>query len=246
MNRQDIKFINSIHKRAAKFLYKQKLLKKDDRILIGLSGGKDSLVMLEVLAECKRHLPFSIELIAAHIKADSIGYQIDLDYLDKICNQCQIRMLIREIDIILTRNSKKSPCFVCSWHRRKELFRLSKELKCNKIALGHHMDDALETLFLNMIYHGSVSSLPEKLTMFNQRIELIRPLLHFSRDELSRFALLRGFKSEEKTCKYANESQRTKIKDLLQDISRLNDNSRINLFRAMSNIYNEYLPGKTD
>jgi len=155
-------------------------------------------------------------------------------------------MFIREVDFDLTRNRKKSPCFVCSWYRRKELFKLSKELKCNKIALGHHMDDALETLFLNMIFHGSVSSLPEKLSMFNKRIELIRPLLHFTNEELGKYAFLKGFKSEEKTCNYANEVQRSRIKELLQDIYCLNARARVNIFRAMSNIYTEYLPGKTD
>lgn len=235
-----------MHKRAAKVLYKQKLLCRNDRILIGLSGGKDSLALLEVLAECKKHLPFSIELTAVHIKADSVGYLIDLDYLEMMCSKFQITMLVRDIDIDLAKNSKKSACFVCSWHRRKELFRLSKELKCNKIALGHHMDDALETLFLNMIFHGSVSSLPEKLTMFDKRIELIRPLLRFTRDELNRFAFLRGYKPEERSCKFADEAQRTKIKKLLADISLLNSCAKINMFRAMSNIYNEYLPGNID
>ena len=108
MSRQDIKYINSIQKRAARYIFKQNLLKKNDRILIGLSGGGDSLVLIEVLAECRIHLPFPIELIAVHIKADAVGYQIDLDFLDNICSKYQIKMTVREIHIDLKRSIKKS------------------------------------------------------------------------------------------------------------------------------------------
>jgi tRNA 2-thiocytidine biosynthesis protein TtcA len=223
-------------------IHKYDLIRENDRILVGLSGGKDSMILLEALAEIKKHLPFSCELVAIHVTATNIGYEMDTDYLQKMCDDLAIPLHLKEIEVDLTAKTDKSPCFVCSWHRRKTIFAKSKELDCNKVALGHHKDDALETMLLNMIFHGSYSSLPQKLSMFEGRIELIRPLLMIPEEELADYARLRSFQQHDKDCPYEDTTRRDSVKELVNLIEKMNKGARKNMFRAMDNFYPEYLP----
>jgi tRNA(Ile)-lysidine synthase TilS/MesJ len=140
-------------------------------------------------------------------------------------------------------NPKKAPCFVCSWHRRKRLFELTKELKCNKLALGHHMDDALETLLMNMIYHGSISSMPASLKMFGGRMQLIRPLIELTNQEMLDVANERAYPKLKNICPYGDDTKRSGVKALIESMASMNQHARKNLFRSMSSIFSEYLPG---
>lgn len=223
-------------------LNEHQLIKADDRVLVGLSGGKDSMILLEALADRRRHLPFNFQIFAVHVSATNIGYEMDTDYLEKFCAELEIPLYLEEIEVDLTIDPKKSPCFICSWNRRKRIFELSKELDCNKVALGHHKDDAIQTVLMNMIYHGSISSLPQKLSMFDGRIRLIRPLLFIPEKELTYYATLRSFKKQEKSCPYDDTTKRESIKELIRQMDRLNRNARRNIFQSMDNIYEEYLP----
>ena len=152
--------------------------------MIGLSGGKDSLILVEALANLKRRLPGTIKLFAIHVDIQNIEYKTDVQYLKKFCNHAGVEFLLKRFSIKMDPGGKKGICFLCSLNRRKAIFKSTQEMKCNKIAFGHHMDDALETLFMNMIYHGSISSLPYKFSMFDGRVEVIRPLLELTNDEL--------------------------------------------------------------
>ncbi|MBL7112869.1 MAG: tRNA 2-thiocytidine(32) synthetase TtcA [Bacteroidales bacterium] len=218
------------------------MISENDRVLVGLSGGKDSMILLEALADVKKHLPYSFDLMAIHVTAINVGYEMDTDYLQNICDDIAIPLHLEEIEVDLSVKPDKSPCFVCSWHRRKAIFAKSKELDCNKVALGHHKDDALETMLLNMIFHGSYSSLPQKLAMFEGRIELIRPLLMIPEEELSEYARLRSFQQQDKSCHYEDTTRRESVRDLINLIEKMNKGARKNMFRAMDNLYPEYLP----
>ena len=155
----------------------QNLISEGDHILVGLSGGKDSMILLEALAERLSAVPFDFSITAAHVEAMGIGYEINREKLASFCDRLDIPLHYRSIEPNLEKDPSKTACFICSWHRRKELFKLTKELNCNKLALGHHRNDAIETLLMNMIYHGSISSLPYTLDMFEGRIRLIRPMM---------------------------------------------------------------------
>ena len=242
MQDKNLRYIENIKKRVGRTLYNYKLIQSGDNVLIGLSGGKDSIVLIEILAQLIKHLPFPCNLMAVHIQADVLGYEIDIDFLKSVCKNLNVPLYLRKIEIDFSKNKKKSPCFICSWLRRKELFKLTKELNCNKLALGHHMDDAIETLLLNMIYHGSVSSLPEKLTMLDGRIDIIRPLLHLTNGEILKYAQIRKFKQETKLCIYSNSNKRDEVKKIINDIQHLHDKAKVNIFRSMYNAFPEYLP----
>jgi tRNA 2-thiocytidine biosynthesis protein TtcA len=238
------KQFEKISRKVGKALQEYRMIEAGDRVLVGLSGGKDSMILLEALADRKRHLPFDFGLFAVHVSAGNIGYEMDTAYLQRFCSGLQVPLYLEEIEVDLAVDPKKAPCFVCSWNRRKRIFEMTRELDCNKVALGHHRDDAIETVLLNMIYHGSISSLPQSLTMFDGRIRLIRPLLHIPEKELSEYAALRTFRKQEKTCPYDGTTKREAIRDLIRQIDNMSGDARRNIFNSMDNIYREYLPKK--
>ncbi len=238
------KQFEKISRKVGKILQEHRLIAGGDRVLVGLSGGKDSMILLEALADRKKHLPFNFQLFAVHISATSIGYEMDTGYLQQFCSELNIPLYLEEIEVDLSVDPKKTPCFICSWTRRKRIFELSKKLDCNKVAFGHHKDDAIQTLLLNMIYHGSISSLPQNLSMFEGRIRLIRPMLFIPEKELTYYATLRSFRKQEKSCPYQGTTKREEIKDLIRQMDKLSRDARRNIFNAMENICEEYLPGK--
>ena len=238
------KQFEKISRKVGHDLQEYTLIEEGDRVLVGLSGGKDSMILLEALADRKRHLPFDFRLFAVHVSARGIGYEMDTAYLQQFCEGLEVPLYLEEIEVDPSKDPKKTPCFICSWSRRKRIFEMTKKLDCNKVALGHHKDDAIQTVLLNMIYHGSISSLPEKLSMFNGRIRLIRPLLHIPEKELSYYAGMRTFRKQEKSCPYEGSTKREEIRDLIRKMDRLNRNARRNIFNAMDNICAEYLPKK--
>lgn len=238
------KHIKKIFKKTGKIIYDYELLKPNDKVLVALSGGKDSLIMLETLAEREKSLPFKIELIAVHIHIDNVGYKTNVPFLESFCSELDVPLHVDHFDIDLDQDPKKSKCFICSWNRRKRIFELTKELKCNKLAFGHHLDDALETLFMNMMYHGSISSLPQKFSMFEGRVEVIRPLLNISEEELIKFTEIRKYPKDLKSCPHEDKTKRKKTREFIEMMHQHYDRSKLNIFRAMDNIYEEYLPKK--
>lgn len=229
-------------KKVGSSLKKYRLLQHDDTILIGLSGGKDSLFLLESMADRIKHLPFTVKLMACHVHIHEVGYKVDQEYLGNLCKQYDIPFYFEEMSVNLTADPKKAPCFVCSWHRRKRLFELTKKLNCNKLALGHHMDDALETLMMNMIYHGSISSLPASLTMFEGRMRLIRPLIELSNNEMVEVARERQYPILKEHCPYGDDTKRSEVRNLIDCMNNMHIHARKNVFRSMSNSFPEYLP----
>ena len=218
------------------------LIREGDHILVGLSGGKDSMILLEALAERLRAVPFNFDLSAAHIEATGIGYEINREKLSSFCEGLKIPLHYRTIEPDLEKDPTKTACFICSWHRRKELFNLTRELNCNKLALGHHRNDAIETLLMNMIYHGSISSLPYSLSMFEGRIQLIRPMMDLDERMLDEYARLNELVKVEKSCPQEDRTQRENIGRLLKQVEDLHGKGPFNIFKSMDKIFEEYLP----
>ncbi len=238
---EDVKFTSNLKKRIWRSIRKQKLVSEGDKIMVALSGGKDSLVLLETLAAHSKRLPFKIDIVACHVLIENMGYQTDIDFLQAYCDSLNVEFYLEKFEIDLENQKKKSPCFICSWNRRKSLFYLTKKLDCNKLALGHHMDDAVETLFLNMIYHGSISSMPFSVDMFDGRLKIIRPMLEVPEKDLISYSILKNLPKEIKQCKY-EDTKRKIIKSQLEDINKLYKNGIKNIFRSLDNIYSDYLP----
>lgn len=236
------RFISSIEREVGKCINRYNLIQGDDRVLVGLSGGKDSLVLLETLANRRKRLPVDYHIIAAYVHLRGIGYESDTSFLESFCRSLNVSFRIIDVEAEISAQADKSICFLCSWHRRKQLFDLAADENCGKIALGHHMNDAAETLLMNMIFSGSISSMPPALELFSGRIKLIRPLSLLSEDKIIEYAKIRKFPEQAKICPWSNQSQRAEIKKLISMISDMDNNALSNIYKSMSNIHNEYLP----
>ena len=139
------------------------LIDEGDHLLIGLSGGKDSLALVELLGRRSRIFAPRFTLTAAHIRMSNIGYHSDTAALREHCARFGIEYVERETAFDPSSDRRKTPCFLCSWYRRKALFDIARERGCSKIALGHHQDDLFETLLMNMAFQGSFATMPPRL-----------------------------------------------------------------------------------
>ena len=228
--------------RIGKAIGTYNLIRENDKILVAISGGKDSLVMLDVLATQLGFLNISYDLEAIHVQMEDIPGETDTDYIQEFCNARDVPLHFETARAGITQNAKKSPCFACAWNRRKQVFFKSKDLGCNKIAFGHHTDDALETLLMNMTYHGEYSSMPPRLSMFKGEFEIIRPAILTKAKEMERYTQIHNIREAEGNCPYGDTSKREEFREIIGKMSGMHKRAKENLFRAMSNIYQDYLP----
>ena len=231
-----------IGQRFNKGVVKYRLIDDDDKILVGLSGGKDSLALLELLAKRSRILKPKFSVVAVHVSMSNIPYQADLEYLRSYAEDLGVKFIHYETSFDPSTDTRKSPCFLCSWNRRKALFTVAKEEGCNKIALGHHMDDILETLLMNITFQGAFSTMPPKLMMKKFDMTIIRPMCLVHESDLEEMASVRGFKKQIKNCPYETQSNRTDMKGVLKQLEALNPEARYSLWGSMTNVQEELLP----
>lgn len=222
------------------------MLEDGDKILVALSGGKDSLTLLQLMAERSRIFKPRISIIAAHVTMVNIPYKANIGYLKEFCKSLGVELHILESGFDASTDTRKSPCFLCSWNRRKALFTLAQERGCNKIALGHNMDDFIETMLMNVTFQGAFSAMAPVMKMEKFPITVIRPLCLVNENDVEEYAKESNFPQQIKNCPYEDSSNRKAMKDLLAHLERLNPEARYNLWGAMSNIQTELLPPKID
>lgn len=238
--------LRRLERRFLKGVVEYGLIADGDRILIGLSGGKDSLALVELLARRMKIFKPKFSVVAAHVVMRNIPYQSDVDYLQSYVESWGIPFVLYETEFDASTDTRKSPCFLCSWNRRKALFTVAKEQGCNKIALGHHMDDILETLLMNITFQGAFGTMPPKLVMRKFDMTIIRPMCLVHEADLQELAQLRGFRKQLKNCPYEHESHRSEMKGVLKQLERMNPEARYSLWGSMSNVQSELLPVKEE
>ncbi len=239
---QEEKLVRRIGNRFNKGVVEYGLIGEGDRILVGLSGGKDSLALLELLAKRSRILKPRFSVVAAHVVMRNIPYQSDLDYLEGYARELGVPFITAETSFDAATDTRKSPCFLCSWNRRKALFTVAREQGCNKIALGHHMDDILQTLLMNMTFQGAFSTMPPKLVMRKFDMTLIRPMCLVHEADLLELAAVRNYRKQVKNCPNESASHRSKMKEVLKALETMNPEARYSLWGSMSNVQQELLP----
>ena len=227
------------------------LIADGDHVLVGLSGGKDSLALVEFWGKRAQVYVPRFKVTAVHVRVKERDYHSDLSYLEDFCARVRVPLIIRDTEIgdeVIRREGdevkgkEKHPCFLCSWYRRKALFDVAQELGCNKIALGHHKDDLVETLLMNLIFQGSVATIPPLLQMEKMPIEMIRPLCLIEEKEIQEYAELSGYEKQVKLCPLEKVSNRAEVKRLLTQLEGLNPHVRDSIWGAMENIKSDYLP----
>lgn len=242
LSKADKKILQKIQSKFVKAINDYGLIEDNDHILIGLSGGKDSLALVELLGERMKMIVPRFKLTAVHISVENIPYQSDLKYLKTYSEQFNIPFVHHSTRFDDTIETNKSTCFLCSWQRRKTLFEIAEKLNCNKIALEHHLDDIAETLLLNLVYQGSFSSIPPKLKMNKSNMTIIRPLALILEKEMKEMERIRGFQKQIKNCPHEKDSSRRNAKSLITELEKWNPNVRQNLWAAMENVKTDYLP----
>jgi tRNA 2-thiocytidine biosynthesis protein TtcA len=193
------------------------LIEEGDRILAAVSGGKDSLTMLNFLCENQKRSHLKYNVVAIHIKTDfHCGACVHREILTEIFDKLKVKYAFKDIKVLDSKG--KTNCFWCSWNRRKILFQTAKEMSCNKIAFGHHKDDIVETTLLNLFYNGEISGMKARQELFKGEIIIIRPLSYVSEDLIKRVAKERGFPEQLCQCPFGATSKRKLVKNILKQL----------------------------
>lgn len=235
-------FIELVKNKLAKAISDYKLITDGDRILVALSGGKDSLCLLENLVDFQKFKRFKFEIEVIHINITDMDYEIDKELMLEFCSRLGVKINFVNTFADIEGRGKKSACFICSRNRRKTMFQYANDNNFNKIAFGHHMDDAVETLIINMVYHANAASLPASLSMFSGEIKIIRPLILLSNKQTTEYSKIKNFPPLKKVCPYDDKTMRTNARNIIKSMELINPNVRPNILKSLKNIDYELLP----
>ncbi len=241
------KFKKSIWCKFTKAINEYELVKPNDRIAVCISGGKDSMLMAKLFQELKRHdkFPFEVKFLVM-----DPGYSPEnRRVIEDNARSMDIPVHIFESDIFdSVYNIEKNPCYICARMRRGYLYNHAKELGCNKIALGHHFDDVIETILMGMLYGGQVQTMMPKLHSTNfDGMELIRPLYLVREADIKHWRDYNGLHFIQCACKFTDTcttcapdsrtvSKRMEIKNLIAELKKVNPQVEKNIFRSVENV----------
>lgn len=229
-----------LNKRTGKAIYDYKMISDNDKVLIGVSG-QDSLALASILKFRLTYLPIKYTLEAVHVEMDRRNSGIIKGFLKKLGIKCRV------IKVNFKKNKKfldKTECFWCSWKRREAIFKLAVKLGCGKIAFGHHLDDMLETLLLNMFYQGEISVMPPKLKMFKGKFHIIRPFSYAEKKHIRKYSEVNRIPAMPYECPLGKTTNRALMRRIIEMAGKTSPRAKENLFRSMTNIHKDYLPIK--
>lgn len=209
------------------------LLEDGDRILIGISGGKDSLELTRLLSQRAKIFKPHIEVEAAHVIMDNIPYETDRTYLQDFCTECDIKLHILHAKFDESTDPRKTKCFLCAWNRRKTLFEFAEKEGFNKIALGHHMDDILVTFLMNLTFEGSRQTIKPILKLEHYPLSIIRPLCLVHEAQIQAVAKDLNFQKLKASCPFEEVTKRAIMEKELHRLEEINPEARYSLWHAI-------------
>ena len=235
------KFRKKLWCRFARSIDEYELVKDGDKIAVCISGGKDSFLLAKLFQELRRHgrIDFELEFIVMNP-----GYNKEnLDLIKSNLSLLNIPAHIFDSNIfdVVDDYGNNSPCYLCARMRREALYSKAKELGCNKIALGHHFNDVIETIMLNVLYAGEYKTMMPKLKSKNfPGLELIRPMYYVKEEDIVAWVKYNGLKFINCACKLTsrseNDGKRKEIKNLISELKKINENVDINILRSSENV----------
>jgi len=211
------------------------LIEEGDRIAVGVSGGKDSLTLLRLLIQRKSYAEKKYEVGAVHTVSDMrCKGCVHKKILEGIFKEYNIHYGFENITVSIGKDGRKvaPSCFWCSWNRRKAIFLWAQKHGYNKVAFGHHQDDILETIFLNLFFHSNLETMEPKVRFFQGVITVIRPLVYIREKDIIDFVKLTDFPTQMCSCPNNENSKRKKVKDLLKQIEPEVKYFRNNVWKA--------------
>ena len=210
------------------------MIEEGDRIAVGVSGGKDSLALLEVLAQMRVFYPKKYEVFAVTV---DMGFEgADFSEIEEFCRRIKVKYKIVKTDIakiIFDVRRESNPCSLCAKMRRGSLHAAAQELACNKVALGHHYDDAIETFMMNLFFEGRLGCFSPKSYLSNRKLTLIRPLLYAQEKDVLYFTRRRSLPVMTSLCPEDHATERENMKNLLTELERTNKGLKHRIFTAM-------------
>ena len=218
-----------------KAVERYKLIENGDKIAVGLSGGKDSLVLLKALKMFQRFGVYDYEIVA--VTVDIYSGKEGYEDLYEFCNELGVELVVEKTDIsqiVFDERKEKNPCSLCAKMRRGALNSVASRLGCNKIALGHHLQDVIETFFLSLLYEGRLSTMKPKSYMSNSKMTLIRPL--FLTHEKSIKSVSKDFPVKKSKCPADKNSKRQDIEKLIENINELIPDSKKRIESAIISV----------
>ncbi|MEI3214129.1 MAG: ATP-binding protein [Lachnospiraceae bacterium] len=239
------KFRKTIWCRFTKAIREYELVKEGDKVAVCISGGKDSMLMAKLFQELKRHNKFPFEVVFLVMEP---GYSPEnRQIIENNAKKLNIPVTIFESDIFESVfNIEKSPCYLCARMRRGYLYHKAQELGCNKIALGHHYDDVIETILMGMLYGAQVQTMMPKLHSTNfEGMELIRPLYLVREDDIKKWRDYNDLHFIQCACKFTdtcttcggeNASKRVEVKNLIRQLKETNPFVESNIFKSVENV----------
>ena len=210
------------------------MIDEGDRIAVGVSGGKDSLALLATLAEMRRFYPKKYEIVAVTVDMGFEGG--DFSEIQKFCDSLGVKYVVEPTQIakiIFDVRKESNPCSLCAKMRRGSLHAAAVREGCNKVALGHHYDDAVETFMMNLFFEGRLGCFSPKSYLSNRKITLIRPLLYATEKDVNYFANKRALPIQTSLCPEDKHTERENMKQLLASIERENKGVKHRIFNAM-------------
>lgn len=223
-----------VNHKITKALKEFSMIEENDRILIAASGGKDSTVLLLELANRYKILPRNITLTVIYIQSD-FGDLAPLSLLQDLQKKINLTIAFHFLKINISgrlKENRKLNCFWCATQRRTELLNFAIKNHYNKIALGHHMDDIIETMLLNMLYKGEISGMAPVLKYDKYPVSIIRPLCYCEEKEIEKYIKDANIATAKCTCACAQNSNRLKIKDEIKTLTQNNSTLKYNLLRC--------------
>jgi tRNA 2-thiocytidine biosynthesis protein TtcA len=212
------------------------MISEGDRILVGVSGGKDSMSLLNLLTYRLKHSPEKYEIVAAHVRGDARGAEIDVPqpFLDWLVSQ---GVEARVADLVVSPGEQlPMNCERCSRARRRTLFEIAEASGCNKVALGHNLEDFAATALMNLFSAGNMETMEFKRVYFRGRFTLIRPLAYVREKDLFRFAKVCEFPIVPAECPWASTSKRAAALELMSQVARHFRHAPDNIVRACANV----------
>lgn len=227
-----------------KAIMEYNMVEDGDRILVGISGGMDSLALLDLLSSPMIFVPRKFSLLAVNIDLGFDGGSANSSLLEEHLKENGYEYIIEKTGIGPLSHSdynRKNPCFLCSRLRRKRIFEISGETGCNKIAFAHHKDDIIETFLMNIFYGREISTMMPNQPIFGGKLHIIRPLSYIREPLIKKYGMERQLPVIGNNCPTSKVSKRMYIKKLLNEMEKENKDIRENIFKAMSNIKRDYL-----
>ena len=218
-----------------KGITKYNMIKDGDKIAVGVSGGKDSVTLLKLLAEYRRFCPQQFELIAISVDLSFDGKQTDFSPIKQLCDSLNVEYFIEKTDIgpiVFDVRKESNPCALCSKMRKGALNTLAKEKGCNKIALGHHADDMIDTFLLSLFYEGRLSTFAPKSYLDKIDLTLIRPMIMIKESDVKSYS--KTLPIVDSCCPANKVTKREYVKDAVKQIGSEIPNVRDMMFTALT------------